>query len=172
MFASLGSVLYGYDLGVIAGVIAAPSFLAEFKLNANETGAVVALFTGGAFFGAAFAGIFSDYLGRRLTILSGAVIFLFGGGLQTGAKTVDYLYSGRTIAGLGVGILVMIIPPYQAELCHPDIRGRVTGLQQFMLGIGALVASWTAFGAWNYPDSNDIQWRLPLGSSTTRQFLA
>jgi hypothetical protein len=38
-------------------------------------------------------------------------------------------------------MLVMIVPMYQAEIAHPSIRGRVTGLQQFMLGIGAAVAS-------------------------------
>jgi MFS family permease len=45
------------------------------------------------------------------------------------------------VGGLGVGFLVMIVPMYQAEISHPSIRGRVTGLQQFMLGIGAVVAS-------------------------------
>jgi hypothetical protein len=40
----------------------------------------------------------------------------------------------------------MIVPLYQAELCHPDIRGRVTSLQQFMLGVGALAASWISWG--------------------------
>lgn len=45
-----------------------------------------------------------------------------------------------------VGFLVMIIPLYQAELCHPSIRGGVTTLQQFMLGIGALIASTTSWG--------------------------
>lgn len=35
---------------------------------------------------------------------------------------------------------------YQGELAHPDIRGRVTALQQFMLGIGALAAAWISYG--------------------------
>lgn len=162
-FASVGSILYGYDLGVIAGVTTAPSFISLFNANAAQTGAVVSVFTGGAFFGAGFAGVLGDVLGRKYTIMMGAIIFLLGGGLQTGAQSLNYLYAGRAFAGLGVGFLVMIIPLYQAELCHPSIRGRVTALQQFMLGIGALLASWTAFGAWNYPDNNSKQWRLPLG---------
>jgi MFS family permease len=58
----------------------------------------------------------------------------------------------------------MIIPPYQAELVHPDIRGRVTALQQFMLGVGALVASWVSYGAYTgFPASNSGQWRVSLG---------
>lgn len=40
----------------------------------------------------------------------------------------------------------MIVPLYQAELVHPSIRGRVTALQQFMLGVGALSAAWISYG--------------------------
>lgn len=39
----------------------------------------------------------------------GALIFCLGGGLQTGAKTIAYLYAGRALAGCGVGFLVMIV---------------------------------------------------------------
>lgn len=106
----------------------------------------MSVFTGGACFGAGFAGPMGDRLGRKYTIMIGALIFLLGGALQTGAQGLSYLYAGRSIAGLGVGILCMIIPLYQAELAHPDIRGRVTALQQFMLGVGALVASWVSYG--------------------------
>jgi MFS family permease len=53
---------------------------------------------------------------------------------------------------------------YQAEIAHPSIRGSVTALQQFMLGIGALVASWTTFGTnKNFADDDSMQWRLSLG---------
>ncbi|KAJ4336665.1 hypothetical protein N0V87_005227 [Didymella glomerata] len=164
LFASLGSLLYGYDLGVIAQVIASQSFNSEFKPLPNETGAVVSVFTGGAFFGAAIAGFLGDKLGRRWTILIGAVVFCLGGALQTGAMSLAYLYSGRAIAGLGVGILCMIIPLYQAELAHPSIRGRVTALQQFMLGIGALIASWVSYGTYvGFSPTDNGQWRTPLG---------
>lgn len=40
----------------------------------------------------------------------------------------------------------MVIPMYQAELAHPSIRGRITALQQFMLGVGALAAAWISYG--------------------------
>lgn len=111
LFASLGSSLFGYDLGVIAGVVAAPNFENGFTPTEAQKGAVVAVFTGGAFVGAGLAGPCGDWLGRRLTVLMGSVIFLVGGALQTGAQSLDYLYSGRLISGLGVGFLVMIIPP-------------------------------------------------------------
>jgi MFS family permease len=59
------------------------------------------MFTTGAFFGAALAGPSGDRFGRRMTIAIGAVIFCLGGGLQTGAQTIRYLWSGRFLAGLG-----------------------------------------------------------------------
>lgn len=124
----------------------------------------MSVFTGGAFFGAMFAGPTGDYLGRKLTILIGSLIFILGGGLQTGAQTIDYLYSGRCLAGVGVGFLVMVIPLYQAELAHPSIRGRVTALQQFMLGIGALSASWISYGTYiGFAETDNRQWRVSLG---------
>jgi MFS family permease len=59
------------------------------------------MFTAGAFAGSALAGPSGDWLGRRKTIAVGCLIFCLGGGLQTGARTVEYLYSGRFLAGLG-----------------------------------------------------------------------
>lgn len=61
------------------------------------------------------------------------------------------------------GVLCMIVPMYQAELAHPTIRGRVTSLQQFMLGVGALAASWIGYGCYTgFEAGDDRQWRIPL----------
>ncbi|KAJ5714130.1 uncharacterized protein N7483_011311 [Penicillium malachiteum] len=164
VFASLGSFLYGYDLGVIAEVIVCDSFTSKFAANSTQSGLVVSMFTTGAFFGAGFGGPSGDYFGRRKTISLGCLLFCLGGGLQTGARTLAFLYSGRFFAGVGVGFLTMVIPLYQAEICHPSIRGRVTALQQFMLGVGALCASWISYGTYiGFSSTNDAQWQLPLG---------
>jgi sugar porter (SP) family MFS transporter len=62
-----------------------------------------------------------------------------------------------------VGFLTMIVPLYQAELAHPSIRGRVTALQQFMLGVGALCASWISYGTYvGFAPTNSQQWRVSL----------
>lgn len=56
----------------------------------------------------------------------------------------------------------MIVPLYQAELVHSDIRGLVTGFVQFMLGIGGVVGSWLSYGTYvSFTDSR--QWRIPFG---------
>ncbi|TKW50578.1 putative metabolite transport protein CsbC [Colletotrichum tanaceti] len=123
VFASLGAFLFGYDLGVIAAVVASNTFKDAFSPDTSTEGLVVSMFTAGAFFGAGAAGPLGDRLGRRGTIVTGALFFLVGGGLQTGARDIHMMWVGRLISGLGVGALCMIVPLYQAELAHPSIRG-------------------------------------------------
>ena len=98
--ASLGSLLLGYDLGVIAAVIASPSFNTHFSSpTAAQTGVVVSLFTAGAFVGAFLGGPSADWLGRRTTMIVGSVVFCLGGVLQTAGVNINYMYSGRLFAG-------------------------------------------------------------------------
>jgi MFS family permease len=107
-FASLGSLLFGYDLGVIAEAVASKSFKKAFLTHSASarSGTVVALFTGGCFVGA-FAAGFADRLGRRGTILLACGIFMIGGAIQTAGVVIEMLYVGRLLAGVGVGLLTV-----------------------------------------------------------------
>ncbi|CZR68663.1 related to sugar transport protein STP1 [Phialocephala subalpina] len=164
-FAALGSFLFGFDLGVIAEVVASDSFKALFlqKDADSRSGTVVALFTGGCFVGALGAG-FSDRLGRRGTILMACCIFVVGGVIQTAGVAIAMLYVGRLIAGIGVGFLTMIIPIYQAEISHRKLRGRVTSLQQLFNALGQIFATWTGYGCYmTWTGTGDSrEWRIPL----------
>ncbi|UDD62293.1 hypothetical protein AFCA_009618 [Aspergillus flavus] len=143
-------------------VVSSGSFLSFFSPSTTQIGLVASLLTAGAVVGAGIAYPCSDYFGRRATILAGGLIFCLGGALQAGAQNYAYILGGRFIAGMSIGVLTMIIPIYQAELVHPDIRGLVTGLQQFMLGIGGVCGSWISYGTY-ISFSDNRQWRIPLG---------
>ncbi|ODV85188.1 hypothetical protein CANARDRAFT_187362, partial [[Candida] arabinofermentans NRRL YB-2248] len=160
-FAAIGSFTYGYDLSVIAQVVASESFIEKFHPNTNESGAIVSLFTAGAFFGSFFASFLADRWGRRFVIFVASIVFILGGCIQGGCRSLSFLYGGRFVAGLGVGSLTMIIPLYQAEIAAPSIRGAVTALQQFFLGIGALCSSWIGYGCY-LGFSDERQFRVPL----------
>lgn len=125
-------------------------------------GMVVSFFTGGAFCGSGLSGPIGDRLGRRWTIVIGCCVYLLGGALQTAGPNLNCLLAGRWLAGVGVGFLVMIIPLYQAEIAHPSIRGTITSLQQFMLGIGSFCSGWISYGTFVGLHTN-AQWRVPLG---------
>ncbi|KAK1065513.1 hypothetical protein LTR74_007877 [Friedmanniomyces endolithicus] len=164
-FAAIGSFLFGYDLGVIAEVVASDSFKSLFLQSNGDTrsGTVVALFTGGCFCGA-FLASYTDPLGRRGTILMACCIFVVGGIIQTAGVVIAMLYVGRLIAGLGVGFLTMIIPIYQAELSHRKIRGKITSLQQLFNAIGQIFATWIGYGCYmTWAGTGDSrEWRIPL----------
>jgi len=123
---------------------------------------LIVLIFEGAFFGA-FAAGYCDPLGRRGTLVLGSILFLVGGILQTAAEAIGMLYVGHLIAGFGIGILVEIVPQFQAEISHASIRGIVTSLQQAMLGIGALAANWIGYGCFTRWQNTGVsaQWRIP-----------
>ncbi|OSC96354.1 general substrate transporter [Trametes coccinea BRFM310] len=161
-FAALGSVTFGYDLGIIASVLPAPDFLATTgNPDATAQGLIVGCLLLGAFASNIYVGSLADYVGRRVSILAGCLVFLLGGSIQAAAQNIHYMYGGRFLAGMGIGMLAMLAPLYQAEIAHPSIRGRLTTLQQFMLGIGALIASFIGYGCF-HGLTGQAQWRVPL----------
>ncbi|KII89895.1 hypothetical protein PLICRDRAFT_174711 [Plicaturopsis crispa FD-325 SS-3] len=167
LFASLGSIIFGYDLGVIAGVLPATDFIdrmgPRYTSNENIKGLVTSIFVLGCFFGMFPVAYSADRFGRRITIMIGAAIYILGGALQTGAQNLNFMLGGRFFAGFGVGIMADLAPMYQAEIAHPSIRGRLTTLQQFMLGIGAFIASWVTYGTSAGLKGTQSEWRIPLG---------
>ncbi|KAK7451720.1 hypothetical protein VKT23_012399 [Stygiomarasmius scandens] len=105
--------------------------------NPSILGLITSIFVLGCFFGMIPVAYAADFFGRRKTIQFGALIYTFGGALQTGARDMDYMLAGRFFSvevglGFGVGIMSDLAPLYQAEIAHPSIRGRLTTLQQIL----------------------------------------
>ena len=99
-------------------------------------------------------------IGRRRTILYGAMIFFVGGALQTFANGMPMMILGRIIAGLGVGALSTIVPVYQSEISPPHNRGKLACIE-FTGNISGYAASvWVDYGC-TYIQSN-YSWRIPL----------
>lgn len=80
-------------------------YLGPRASDPTQQGLITSLFLLGAFFGCVPSGIASDAFGRRKAIIMGCVAYWLGGGLQTGATSVNMLMSGRFFAGFGVGML-------------------------------------------------------------------
>lgn len=107
--ASFGGMLFGWDTGLIGGVLTMDAFQHSFALNknskdfANLQGNIVSVLQAGCFFGAAASFYLSDRLGRRLALLVADVIFLVGSLVQTlcgmGTTSLTQLYVGRFIGG-------------------------------------------------------------------------
>ncbi|CAI7619279.1 unnamed protein product [Penicillium bialowiezense] len=172
--AYMGSLLFGYDTGVMGSVLALSSFKKDFGLpvessgfsdkeNAQISSNVVSLLTAGCFFGSIGAAYMNDRLGRRYSLMILVVIFMVGAALQVGAHhEIGMIYGGRVIAGLGIGGMSSITPVYVSENCAPEIRGRVAGLFQEFLVIGSTFAYWLDYGVALHIPEGTSQWRIPV----------
>lgn len=80
--------------------------------------------------------------------------------IQTAAQNVGMLIAGRVIAGLAVGVLLSVVPVYNAELALPQYRGIIVGLFAVMASFGVLCSNWIGYGC-QFATGN-AQWRIPL----------
>ena len=136
--AALGGFLFGYDTAVISGTIAQVTRL--FQLDALQQGWYVGCALVGSIVGVLFAGILSDKLGRKLTMVISAVLFstsALGCALSADfAQLVVY----RIIGGVGIGVVSIVSPLYISELAVAQYRGRLVSLYQLAVTVGFLGA--------------------------------
>ena len=136
--AALGGFLFGYDTAVISGTIAQVTQL--FQLDTLQQGWYVGCALVGSIVGVLFAGILSDKLGRKLTMVISAV--LFSTSALGCALSADFtqLVIYRIIGGVGIGVVSIVSPLYISELAVAQYRGRLVSLYQLAVTVGFLGA--------------------------------
>ncbi|KNG47809.1 mfs sp sugar:h+ symporter [Stemphylium lycopersici] len=148
-FASLGGFLFGYDQGVVSGVLTMESFAATFPriyLDSSFKGWFVSTLLLAAWFGSLVNGPVADRFGRKGSIMIAVFIFTIGSALQAGAVNIPMAFAGRAIAGFAVGMLTMIVPMYMSEVSTAGIRGTLVVLQQLSITMGILISYWLEYG--------------------------
>ncbi|MDU0968387.1 MAG: MFS transporter [Actinomycetaceae bacterium] len=141
--ATLGSLLFGYDTGVISGALPymyMPNSAGGMHLNATEEGLVGGILTLGAAFGALIGGRLSDKYGRRHNLIMLAILFLIGALGNTFAPNIWVLYPFRLILGFAVGGASATVPVFLAETAPKRIRGTIVAIDQLMIVTGQLLA--------------------------------
>ncbi|KAK7949388.1 uncharacterized protein PG986_010274 [Apiospora aurea] len=148
-FASLGGFLFGYDQGVVSGVLTMENFAAHFPrvyLDAGYKGWFVSTLLLLAWLGSLVNGPVSDKLGRKGSMLLAVVVFTLGAALQAGGSNIETIFAGRAVAGFAVGMLTMVVPQYMSEVSTPTVRGTLVVLQQLSITLGILVSYWLEYG--------------------------
>lgn len=139
LVAGLGGLLYGVDVGIIAGAL--PYLEATSKLTSGELSFIVAAVLLGSVISTLFAGLLADWLGRRtLMALSG---ILFVASIPTIALADGYgpLVLGRLLQGVSAGLIGVVVPLYLAECLGAAQRGKGTGIFQWLLTLGIVAAA-------------------------------
>jgi len=156
VLAALAGLMFGLDIGVISG---AQQFIQkEFGISDHALEWIVSSMMFGAAVGALMAGWLSSSLGRKRSLILGAILFVAGSLLCGFAHSPGMLIAARAILGLAIGIASFTAPMYLAEVAPEYIRGAMISVYQLMITIGIFVAflSDTAF-------SYTGNWRWMLG---------
>ena len=141
--ATFGSLLFGYDTGVIAGALPymyMPRVAGGLGINEFEEGLVGGILAIGAALGAIVGGRFSDRRGRRQGILLLALIFMVGTIGCTLAPNIHLLLLFRFVLGIAVGGASATVPIYLSESAPTRMRGGLVALDQFMIVAGQFLA--------------------------------
>ncbi|KAI8944554.1 general substrate transporter [Xylaria longipes] len=166
--ATIDFLLFGYDQGVMSGIISGSAFVSDFpQVDGDSTwqGFVTSIYAVGCFFGALFILMVGDKLGRRKAIFMGATIMIIGVIIQITSVPPNYgataqFIIGRFITGMGNGINTSTIPIWQAECSHSHNRGKLICIEGGNVAIGTLIAYWLDYGASYGP--HKFVWRFPI----------
>ncbi|KAH9926349.1 general substrate transporter [Amylocystis lapponica] len=158
---SMGFCLFGYDQGVMSGVVISSYWLKNMgNPSTLMVGTITALYDIGAIFGAIAASSSSEQLGRKRTLILGSVILIIGTILMGVAFERIQFMVARVVTGIGIGYITSVTPVYQSEISLPQHRGwQVCCQLTSMLG-GLMLAYWINYGLFFYHSS--LQWRFPL----------
>ncbi|KAI7173492.1 general substrate transporter [Hortaea werneckii] len=176
--AVMGFSLFGYDQGLMSGLISGDQFNKEFPATdvppdatAAEAqhvsviqGAVTACYEIGCFFGALFTLGFGEKIGRTRLCVAGGTILIIGTIISvttfTGHWPLGQFVVGRVVSGIGNGMNTATIPVWQSETSQARNRGLLVCLEGAVIAVGTLIAYWVDFGLSYVPTT--VQWRFPV----------
>ncbi|MBR0506520.1 MAG: MFS transporter, partial [Kiritimatiellae bacterium] len=132
--------LYGVDFGVIAA--AEPYMKAMGVYTDAQISHIVGAVLLGGLVSSITAGWLCDFFGRKTMIVASAAMFLVAiPVVSLSLGSYSFLYAGRVLQGMSAGYMAVVMPMYITETLPPAIRGRGTGVFQFFLGLGLVVAA-------------------------------
>ncbi|KAI0835649.1 general substrate transporter [Hypoxylon sp. FL0890] len=174
--ATTGFLLFGYDQGVMSGIIGSNQFanvFEEVRDNATMQGLVTAIYEIGCLIGAMFILGVGDLLGRRRAMMIGGAIMIMGATIQVtsfpGHAPLAQFIIGRVVTGVGNGINTSTIPTYQAECSKTSNRGLLICIEGGIIAFGTVIAYWIDYGC-SY-GSEDLSWRFPIAFQTIFGFV-
>lgn len=158
---STGFFLFGYDQGVMSGVVISKYWLKQMgNPSTLMVGTLTSLYDVGAVFGAIGAALTGERLGRKRTLLLGTLFLIIGTILMgTSYERIQFMVA-RILTGIGIGYITSVTPVYQSEISRAAQRGWQVCCQLSTLLAGLMLAYWINYGFYFHPGG--IQWRFPL----------
>ncbi|KAJ6171284.1 Major facilitator superfamily domain general substrate transporter [Penicillium chermesinum] len=179
VIAGLDFLLFGYDQGVMGGLLTLDSFVKTFpeidttkagtvgltaeqkSTRSNVQGITTASYNLGCFFGAVACIWVGNYLGRRKTIFAGSIVMVIGAVLQCSAYSLPHFIVGRIVTGIGNGFNTSTVPTWQSECSKAHHRGKLVMLEGALIAGGITISYWIDL-AFSFLDPSSVAWRFPI----------
>ncbi|MGB3631601.1 MAG: MFS transporter [Terracidiphilus sp.] len=139
LVAGLGGLLYGIDVGIIGGAL--PYLEATSRLTAGQLSIIVAAVLLGSVFSTLFAGMLSDWMGRKKLMILSGITFVLSIPVIALSQGYGPLFFGRLLQGISGGLIGVVVPLYLAECLTASSRGKGTGIFQWLLTLGIVSAA-------------------------------
>ncbi|KAK3156059.1 hypothetical protein QOZ80_2AG0102260 [Eleusine coracana subsp. coracana] len=177
LIASVGGCIFGYDIGLTAGLTSTEAFMVQFfpsiydemkkQVIVNEyckfDSQILTLFCSSLFLSATvaafLAGPMGRSFGRKWTMFAASSAYVAGACLGGVAVNFPMLLTGRILVGAGVGLCIHASPLYISEMAPAQQRGMLNILFQFMCTVGILTANMTTYVA----SKVDGEWGWRIG---------
>jgi sugar porter (SP) family MFS transporter len=152
--AAISGFLFGFDTAVINGALV---FLRrQFGLDNLQTEIAASSLLVGCLVGAASAGMLSDRLGRRKSLMGAALLFTTSAICSALAGNITDFSLARLAGGLAIGLASALTPMYISEIAPYQSRGLLVSLNQLAIVIGILAAYLTN---WQLATFGEASWR-------------
>jgi len=136
---ALAGFIFGFDLIVISG--AEQRIQDLWGLSGVQHGFAMSAALWGTVAGAIFGAYPTNRFGRKQTLLwIGALYFVSAVGSAL-APNVSLFAFFRFIGGIGIGVSTVAAPLFISEISPAERRGRLTGMFQFNIVLGLLIAT-------------------------------
>ncbi len=151
-------VIYGYDLGAIAGALL---FITDdFDLSTKQTEWVATIVVAGSVLGALVGGRIANAIGRKPTMVVVAITYAVFAVLSGLAPSLTFLDIARFFLGVTIGISVVTAPIFVAESAPAAVRGGMIVMYQVATVTGIVIAYFVDFAL-----AGSESWRLMLALS-------
>ena len=157
---ALAGLLFGFDTVVISG---AESKIQElWSLSGTMHGLAISSALWGTVLGALIGSYPTAKWGRKKTLIFNGFLFLIGAIGTAFAWDVFSFFIFRFIGGVGIGISTIAAPLFISEISPAKDRGKLTGLFQFNIVFGILLAFFSNFVITQFAPE-ETAWRWMLG---------
>ena len=155
LMGGLGYTFDGLDLAVVSFVL--PVLRPLWSLSSVQVGFLGSATYIGYFFGALFAGLLGDRIGRRAVMVWALVLYCAASLVSAFAGDWTFFLGCRIVAGMGTGAESAIVAPFLAEFVAARYRGRFTGSLAGFFSFGFFAAALLGYfavpaapGAWRW----------------------